>query len=108
MTVSNRRRILLIFALLIGAAIGAILPFLLKERGGDPAPPCCNHLKGIDSAKAFWAMDQRRTTDDIPTDSDLFGHGRPLAEKPVCPQGGKYIIGKVGEKPRCTFPGHSL
>jgi hypothetical protein len=27
---------------------------------------------------------------------------------PVCPAGGRYTIGKVGDKPTCSIPGHAL
>jgi len=54
-------------------------------------------------------LEHRKTTNDIPPDFDLFGAAPALMrEKPTCPSGGSYTIGRVGEKPRCSVTGHTL
>jgi hypothetical protein len=30
------------------------------------------------------------------------------ATLPVCPQGGRYTLGTIGQLPACSFPGHQL
>jgi len=109
---SNRKRIWIIILLLGVAALTVLLPVIVFGHRGHPPPPpeyvCEAQLKSIHGAKATWALDERKGPEDVPTDADLFGVGRLLAEKPVCPAGGSYILGKVAEKPRCTVPGHAL
>jgi hypothetical protein len=86
----------------------------MRRRGGAPQrsaqDSCIINLRLIDSAKGEWALENNKKNSDTPTEQDLapyFGAG-PTAKFPVCPAGGKYIIGAIGEKPRCTIPGHVL
>ncbi|HEX4121394.1 MAG TPA: hypothetical protein VH619_12305 [Verrucomicrobiae bacterium] len=71
---------------------------------------CINNLRLIDSAKQQWALETRKLNTDIPQVSDLqpyLGRG-PNGEMPVCPDGGVYTFGAVGEKPTCSNPNHVL
>jgi ABC-type transporter Mla subunit MlaD len=71
---------------------------------------CINNLRLIDSAKQQWALEKRKQNTDTPEMSDLqpyIGRG-PNGEMPVCPDGGVYTYGTVGEKPVCSTPGHAL
>jgi hypothetical protein len=77
-------------------------------RGRAAKVSCVAWLKQIEIAKYNWAEENGKYADDIPTDSDLFGPDRYMGRKPSCPQGGTYILGKVGEYPRCSIPMHSL
>lgn len=76
-------------------------------HGPDCGDNCQLNLMQIDSAKAVWALEHKKTNTDTPTDSELFGSAF-LLEKPVCSRGGSYIIGSVEELPRCTWPKHFL
>jgi hypothetical protein len=69
---------------------------------------CIAKLKNIHGAKQTWALEQKKTTEDVPTDADLFGPNAYMREKPQCPQGGHYTLGRVGEYPRCSISGHTL
>jgi hypothetical protein len=71
---------------------------------------CINNLRLIDAAKQQWALEYKKQTTDTPTMDDLrpyIGRG-PNGELPVCPDGGTYTIGTVGEKPTCSNPAHVL
>jgi hypothetical protein len=71
---------------------------------------CINNLRLFDAAKQQWALENRKQSTDTPTMDDLkvyLGRG-PNAEMPVCPDGGTYTIGTVGEKPTCSNPTHVL
>jgi hypothetical protein len=64
----------------------------------------------IGGGKQQWALEYRKTTNDVPTLEDLrpfigYGTNKTL---PACPNGGTYIMGKVGESPECSYPGHSF
>ena len=65
------------------------------------------NLRAIEGAKATWALENRKTTNDIPTDADLFGPESYIRDKPRCPAGGVYTLGKAGEKPKCSVRGHN-
>ena len=69
---------------------------------------CAARLRAIDGAKAIWALEHQKNNADIPADADLFGLGRYIFKKPVCPQGGAYTLGRVDEPPRCSIPGHTF
>jgi hypothetical protein len=63
--------------------------------------------RAIEGAKATWALENRKTTNDVPTDSDLFGRDRYIRKKPQCPKKGVYTLGRVGENPKCSVLGHN-
>ena len=71
-----------------------------------PAQQCRVYLHKLDGAKQVWAVENRKVDADVPTDSDLFGPGKYMPEKPKCPSGGIYTLGAVDENPRCSTPGH--
>ncbi|MBI5387069.1 MAG: hypothetical protein HZA90_20555 [Verrucomicrobia bacterium] len=69
---------------------------------------CRGNLKDIQGAKEDWRRMEGKTANASPTDSDLFGNEAILIEKPQCPAGGTYSLGRLGEAPRCSVPGHTL
>jgi hypothetical protein len=78
------------------------------ERGA--ANVCISNLRIIDASKAQWALENHKQNTDTPAVTDIQPYmGRGSAgEMPVCPDGGTYILGAVGEKPTCSIPGHVL
>ncbi len=71
------------------------------------AATCLANLKAIEAVKARWAADYQKHPTEGPLDADLFGPGRYVPQKPVCPSGGVYTLGQVQAKPTCTTPGHT-
>ena len=69
---------------------------------------CIMNLRMIEGAEMTWASENQKNTNAVPTDADLFGPTSYIREKPACPSSGNYTIGAVGEKPRCSIPGHTL
>lgn len=87
-----------------GFVFAAVIPMFIKAIYTTSANACPNNLRLIDSAKQQWALEQNRKVGDIVTENDLkpyVGRG-PDGEFPECPAGGAYIIGRVGEPPRCS------
>jgi len=73
------------------------------------ANACINNLRQIDAAKQQWALEYKKTTNDIPREEDIrpyIGPGPGML--PTCPAGGVYTIGNLVEQPRCSIPGHTL
>jgi hypothetical protein len=71
---------------------------------------CINNLRQIDAAKQQWALENRKTSSDVVTEDNIKRYIKLDANGnlPKCPDGGKYTIGKVGEKPTCSISGHEL
>jgi len=98
------------------AALGGIPVALRSTTSCDFAssphrPPrqvCSGQLLQIGFAKQTWALEHNKTTNDTPVESDLFGTNAYIWQKVSCPAGGVYQFGRVGEKPTCSVPGHTL
>ena len=86
--------------------IGGVV-WLISARKQVAYSSCIAHLQQIDGAKAMWALEHEKTSNDLATLQDLFGPDRYITQMPACPQGGTYTIGRVGEVVRCTIPMHS-
>ena len=104
---------ILVAVLVLTILIGVGLSNFIKCRATHAANPCINNLREIDAAKMEWSLEMHKTTNDTPTWNDLrpFIAGRYPDRIPVCPWGGTYTIGKVGENPTCSFkgpPAHQL
>ena len=69
---------------------------------------CISNLKQLEGAKAVWALEHGKGTNDMPRWSEIIGKTNYLESKPICPQGGSYTLGAVGTTARCTVPGHVL
>lgn len=94
----------LLAVLLVSA--GFALPSLLPPRVVVSRNACLSNLKMIEGAKDTWALENKKTGTDTPTESDLFGSGAYIREAPTCPQGGIYRVGAVNEKPTCSLGGN--
>jgi hypothetical protein len=68
---------------------------------------CISHLRQIDAAKQTWALENNKTAEAVPTAEQLLPFFKDETF-PVCPSGGTYTIGAVGELPTCSIPGHVL
>ncbi len=68
---------------------------------------CVNNLRQLDGAKQQWELENRRATNDPPPAvAELRAY---LRQALICPQGGTYTIGRVGESPKCSVGGsHTL
>ena len=115
----HRTLLNVVVATLAGSlAIGLSLAVRVWLAGSEPFFPgkpkpsdksaCRANLMLIDGAKATWALETSRTTNDIPVPSNLYGVNAYIRDRPMCPSGGAYDIRRVGAKPTCTLPGHTL
>lgn len=66
---------------------------------------CLNNLKLIQQAKQKWAREHPEINREL-TENDLF----PTNGYAICPGGGVYNMGRIGEKPKCSldYKGHQL
>jgi len=86
------------------------LPSFVTARAGSSRNTCMVQLRVIQGAKESWAREHRKGPTDVPQPSDLIGPDKYLRAQPVCPLGGTYRLGAVGEAPTCSIssPGHTL
>lgn len=102
----TRATTIVLFVLFVAVAIYTGLPQYVKARVRAAPNACINNLLQIDGAKAQWALEHKAGQNDPVNDSEVeqFIKGGKL----TCPSGGVYTYGKVGAKPTCSFPDHSL
>jgi len=78
-----------------------------EERAAAQRTTCIGNLRLIYAAKQAWALEKNKTDADTPTEQDLLPYIKG-GVFPVCPSGGIYTIGPVGQPPTCSVPGHVL
>jgi len=91
----------------VGLLSAIAIPNFVKARATSQQNACINNLRQIDAAKNQWALEKGKKAGDVLTVDDIrvyLIHN----QLPVCPAGGSYIIGAVGENPTCSVPGHKL
>ena len=95
-------------ALVFAAAV--VVPTFIHARNTAASNACVENLRRIELAKQQWAVENHRTTNDVPTWDDLRPYiGKSPGEVLRCPGGGTYTLGRVGEPPRCSIGGiHTL
>ena len=97
-------------AFLIAAALvlasTVSVPAFIRARTAPCMNACFNNLRELDGAKQQWGLENRRSKGDVVTWQDI----APYFKHPlVCSRGGTYILGRVGELPRCSIGAdHSL
>lgn len=70
---------------------------------------CYSRLRMIEGAKVTWMKEHHKTSSDVVTWDDIrpyLSHEGKLI--PACPAGGTYTLGRSGEAPTCSIPGHKL
>jgi prepilin-type N-terminal cleavage/methylation domain-containing protein len=99
---------IMIVVAIIGLLAAVAIPNLVKARKSAQKTACINNLKTMEGAKSIWALENKKTDQDVPTDADLFGPANNISKKPECPAGGVYDLKAVSEKPTCSIADHVL
>jgi hypothetical protein len=68
---------------------------------------CIGQLILIESAKAQWALDHKRTNGPV-TWNDVLPYMGRGAKILTCPAGATYTVGNVEERAKCSVAGHAL
>lgn len=87
------------------AVLVFIVPTFLRAKRTTARNTCVNNLRQIDGVKSQWAVENKKTDADIPTREDVSAYLKSNIF-PKCPNGGIYVIGKVGEDPKCSIGGY--
>ena len=102
---SNKRAIISVVLVLVAVNLGLGLMWFFQSRSA--AKTCVKNLQQIAAAEKQWNAAHPQATNTIPTWEDL----QPfLSQKPACPGGGTYTLGRMGESPTCSLggSGHNL
>ena len=97
---------IMIVVLIIGILLGIAVPQFLQAREVSRHRTCLSNLKKIDEGKEQRAMEQRLATGDPCTMADIVPSF--IRRTPVCPSGGAYTAGVIGNNPTCTVNGGAL
>ena len=98
----------MIVVAIIGLLAAIAIPNLVTARKKAARQACISTLKAIEGAKANWALEMKKSDNDVPTDADLFGPDKYIEKVPLCPGGGTYSLNAVRDKPTCSIPDHAL
>jgi hypothetical protein len=88
--------------LVLGLLAAIAIPNFVNARTTACKGACIANLKQIDGAVMQWALEYKKTTNDVPEMRGVVEYlkGSVL---PVCPAGGSYHLGKtVGAPPTCS------
>lgn len=92
--------------LMIPLMLAVAIPSFVKARDTATMHVCLNNLHMIEAAKQRWALEHKKETTDTPTLNDLSTYLRD-GQMPVCPAGGAYVIGSVGQLATCSNSKHA-
>ena len=84
---------------------GAAKPLVVRSPE-QLANDCINNLRQIDGAIQQWALENKKTVNDVVTAKDIAPYLKDGG--PKCPAGGTYKLSTVAAVPTCTIPGHAL
>lgn len=96
--------IALISIFLVGLAVIFVIPNFTRARYQTSANACINNLRQINAAKQQWALENGKTN-GVATENNIKPYIKldSNGNLPKCPAGGTYIIGNVGEDPKCSI-----
>src|ERR1035438_8065185 len=90
---------------LVAVVATVVLPNLHSARTDQNSNPCINNLRRIDGATQTWALDNGKTTNDLPIWADVLPYLSRDRKMPTCPQGGRYTLGRRDKPPTCSYQG---
>ena len=99
---------IMIVVAIIGLLAAIAIPNFIRAKETSQRTTCMLNLKGLAGVKAIWALENKRTSTDTPTDEEIFGPSLYMSTKPACPTSGTYSLNQVDTKPTCTVPTHTL
>jgi prepilin-type N-terminal cleavage/methylation domain-containing protein len=94
---------IMIVVAIIGLLAAIAIPNFVKARTASQRNACMANLKQMDGAKASWALEQKKSNADTPSDADLFGATCFIRSKPECPAAGTYTLGAVDARVLCSL-----
>jgi prepilin-type N-terminal cleavage/methylation domain-containing protein len=91
---------IMIVVLIIGILLAIAVPNFIKARENSRTRTCIANLRQIEAAKEQWAMENKKSSTDVPAATDLTPDY--MKSTPTCPSGGTYTIGAINANPTCS------
>jgi hypothetical protein len=85
-----------------GILTAIAVPGFLRARENSRTETCMENLIKLDGAKEQWALENNKQNGAEVKMEDLVGEDLFIRRKPVCPRGGSYTLGVIGENPTCS------
>lgn len=100
---------IMIVVAILGLLAVIALPNFIKSRNSARVKSCISNLRVLDTAKAQWAMENKKPTSSVPTSTDILPFLRD-GQLPLCPANGTYRIRSLPRIPLCSLwpEGHTL
>ncbi len=98
----------MIVVAIIGLLAAIAIPNFVRARTDSQRAVCIANLRTIDGAKNTWALEHKKTSSDVPAETDLFGASGYIRDRSSCPASGTYAFNAVDTKPTCTVSGHTF
>jgi hypothetical protein len=86
----------------LGYILVIVIPNFVRATHESAANACINNLRLIQGAKDQWRLENNKKDGDVVAEADL----KPYLSDgilPKCPAGGTYLIGRIGEGPKCSI-----
>jgi len=99
----NKRIIIAATLLVLAIAAWGTRTYLMHRKISETNACVSGNLLIIDAAKEQWAMATRTTNSPV----DVAGVMQYMikGQMPICPAGGQYTFGNIGENPSCSIHG---
>lgn len=100
---------IMIVVTIVGLLVGIAVPNFIKHRNSVRVKACMDNLRVLDSAKAQWGIEERKSATIVPTATELSTYLRD-ARLPECPANGTYRLRSLAKTPVCSLSpeGHTL
>jgi hypothetical protein len=87
---------------LTGILTAIAVPGFIRARENSRSQACLENLTKLDGAKEQWALENKKPNGAEVKMEDLVGENGYIKREPVCPRGGTYTLGVIGEDPTCS------
>jgi prepilin-type N-terminal cleavage/methylation domain-containing protein len=100
---------IMIVVAIIGLLAAIAIPNFVRARNTTQKNACINNLRQIDGGKHQWALEQKKSDTDTPSQAEVEVYIKNN-QYPTCPASGSYTIGAVNTDPTCSLSalGHVL
>lgn len=93
---------------IIPLMLAIAIPNFIQARDHAIKQACSNNLRKIDAAKQQWALENKKSGEDVPTLEDIEPYIPGGFASLHCPAGGAYSINKLIEPPSCSVSNHVI
>ena len=85
----------------VGLIAGVVIPSFTKARNTSQQNACVGNLRIMDSGKEQVAMAYNLVAGDTIASTQINEYVKGNTT-PICPAGGSYTYGRIGERPACS------